>query len=134
MLTGDRTEIAKETGDILKIDEVYAELFPEDKLKCIEEMKGKGGLVVMVGDGVNDAPALLEADIGIAMGITGTDVARESADMVLLDDNFASIVGGVEVGRSVFDNLKKFIVYVFGHNWAELLTFIVFVLLQTPLP
>ena len=71
MLTGDRAEIAKETGDILKIDEVYAELFPEDKLKCIEEMKGKDGLVAMVGDGVNDAPALAASDVGIAMGAAG---------------------------------------------------------------
>jgi hypothetical protein len=107
---------------------------PEQKLRIVRIFKAKGETVAVTGDGVNDAPALLEADIGIAMGITGTDVARESADMVLLDDNFASIVNGVEVGRSVFDNLKKFIVYVFGHNWAELMTFIAFVLLQTPLP
>jgi len=113
---------------------VFARVTPEQKLRIVRILKKKGETVAVTGDGVNDAPALLEADIGIAMGITGTDVARESADMVLLDDNFASIVGGVEIGRSVFDNLKKFIVYVFGHNWAELLTFIVFVLLQTPLP
>jgi Cd2+/Zn2+-exporting ATPase len=91
MLTGDRTEIAKETGDILKIDEVYAELFPEDKLKCIEEMKGKGGLVAMVGDGVNDAPALAASDVGIAMGAAGVDVALESADIVLVKDELAQI-------------------------------------------
>jgi magnesium-transporting ATPase (P-type) len=113
---------------------VFARVTPEQKLRIVRILRGKGETVAVTGDGVNDAPALLEADIGIAMGITGTDVARESADMVLLDDNFASIVGGVEVGRSVFDNLSKFIVYVFSHNWAELMTFIVFVLLQTPLP
>lgn len=122
-------------SDMLNIPElVFARVTPEQKLRIVHTFKEKGETVAVTGDGVNDAPALLEADIGIAMGITGTDVARESADMVLLDDNFASIVGGVEVGRSVFDNLKKFIVYVFSHNWAELMTFIVFVLLQTPLP
>jgi len=91
MLTGDRIQIAKETGDILKIDEVYAELFPEDKLKCIEEMKGKDGLVAMVGDGVNDAPALAASDVGIAMGAAGVDVAMESADIVLVKDELAQI-------------------------------------------
>jgi Zn2+/Cd2+-exporting ATPase len=91
MLTGDRTEIAKETGDILKIDEIYAELFPEDKLKCIEDMKGKDGLVAMVGDGVNDAPALAASDVGVAMGAAGVDVALESADIVLVRDELAQI-------------------------------------------
>ncbi len=91
MLTGDRASIAKETGDILKIDEVYAELFPEDKLKCIEEMKGKDGLVAMVGDGVNDAPALAASDVGIAMGAAGVDVAMESADIILVKDELAQI-------------------------------------------
>jgi len=91
MLTGDRAQIAKETADILKIDEVYAELFPEDKLKCIEDMKGKDGLVAMVGDGVNDAPALASSDVGIAMGAAGVDVALESADIVLVKDELAQI-------------------------------------------
>ena len=91
MLTGDRAEIAKETAEALKIDEVYAELFPEDKLKCIEEMKGKDGLVAMVGDGVNDAPALAASDVGIAMGAAGVDVALESADIVLVKDELAQI-------------------------------------------
>ena len=91
MLTGDRAEIAKETAQQLKIDEFYAELFPEDKLKCIEEMKGKNGLVAMVGDGVNDAPALAASDVGIAMGTAGVDVALESADVVLVNDELAQI-------------------------------------------
>jgi Cd2+/Zn2+-exporting ATPase len=91
MLTGDRTEIAEETGKTLKIDEVYAGLFPEDKLKCIEEMKGKDGLVAMVGDGVNDAPALATSDVGVAMGAAGVDVALESADVVLVKDELAQI-------------------------------------------
>jgi magnesium-transporting ATPase (P-type) len=124
-----------EISELLDAEElVFARITPEQKLRIVRLLKKKGETVAVTGDGVNDAPALLEADIGIAMGIAGTDVARESSDMVLIDDNFASIVSGVEVGRSVFDNLSKFIVYVFSHNWAELLTFIVFVLLQTPLP
>jgi Ca2+-transporting ATPase len=115
-------------------DVVFARINPEQKLRIVRILKSKGEKVAVTGDGANDAPALLEADIGIAMGITGTDVARESADMILMDDNFASIVNGIEEGRSVFDNLQKFNVYVFTHNWAELATFIAFVLLQTPLP
>jgi Cd2+/Zn2+-exporting ATPase len=91
MLTGDRVEIAKETAELLKIDEYYAELFPEDKLKCIEEMKGKDGLIIMVGDGVNDAPALAASDVGIAMGAAGVDVALESADVVLVKDELAQV-------------------------------------------
>jgi P-type Ca2+ transporter type 2C len=113
---------------------VFARISPNQKLRVVHRLREKGEKVAVTGDGVNDTPALLEADIGIAMGISGTDVARESADMVLLDDNFASIVHGIEQGRAVFDNLKKFIVYVFAHNWAELFTFIVFVMLGTPLP
>jgi Cd2+/Zn2+-exporting ATPase len=91
MLTGDRVEIAKETAELLRIDEFYAGLFPEDKLKCIEEMKGKDGLVAMVGDGVNDAPALAASDVGIAMGAAGVDVALESADVVLVKDDLAQV-------------------------------------------
>jgi Cation transporting ATPase, C-terminus len=115
-------------------DIVFARITPEQKLRIVCALKAKGETVAVTGDGANDAPALLEADIGIAMGITGTDVARESADMILMDDNFASIVSGIEQGRSVFDNLQKFNVYVFTHNWAELVSFIAFVLLQIPLP
>jgi Cd2+/Zn2+-exporting ATPase len=91
MLTGDRVEIAKEIAELLHIDEFYAGLFPEDKLKCIEEMKGKNGLVAMVGDGVNDAPALAASDVGIAMGAAGVDVALESADVVLVKDELAQV-------------------------------------------
>jgi Zn2+/Cd2+-exporting ATPase len=91
MLTGDRAEIANETAQTLKIDEVHSELFPEDKLRLIEEMKGKDGLVAMVGDGVNDAPALAASDVGIAMGAAGVDVALESADVVLVKDELAQI-------------------------------------------
>ncbi len=123
-------EDLEKTLDIPEV--VFARITPEQKLRVVQILQAKGETVAVTGDGVNDAPALLEADIGVAMGITGTDVARESADMVLLDDNFASIVNGTEVGRAVFDNLRKFIVYVFSHNWAELVSFVVFVLFLTP--
>jgi Zn2+/Cd2+-exporting ATPase len=91
MLTGDKEAIAKETARSLGIDDVHAELFPEDKLACIEGLKGKGGLVAMVGDGVNDAPALATSDVGIALGAGGADVALESADVVLVKDELAQI-------------------------------------------
>jgi Cd2+/Zn2+-exporting ATPase len=91
MLTGDKSEIAKEIAGILNVDEVHSELLPEDKLKIVEEMKGKNGLVAMVGDGVNDAPALASSDVGIAMGGGGVDVALESADVVLVNDELAQI-------------------------------------------
>ncbi len=125
----------KELFEVLdKREIVFARTTPEQKLQVVRALKAKGETVAVTGDGVNDAPALIEADVGIAMGVGGTDVARESADMVLLDDNFASMVEGVKLGRGMFDNLKKFVYYVFTHNWAELVTFVAFVLLQVPLP
>jgi len=113
---------------------VFARTTPEQKLQIVRALKEKGETVAVTGDGVNDAPALMEAEVGIAMGVGGTDVARESADMVLLDDNFVSMVEGVKLGRAMFDNLKNFVYYVFTHNWAELVAFVAFVLLQVPLP
>ena len=113
---------------------LFARTTPEQKLRIVRALKAKGETVAVTGDGVNDAPALMEAEVGIAMGVGGTDVARESADMVLLDNNFISMVEGVKLGRGMFDNLKKFVYYIFTHNWAELVAFIVFVLLQVPLP
>ena len=107
MLTGDREEIAKETAGSLQIDEFYAGLFPEDKLKCIEEMKGKDGLVAMVGDGVNDAPALVASDVGIAMGTAGVDVALESADVVLVNDELAQIPYLVELSKKTMTIAKQ---------------------------
>ena len=107
MLTGDRVEIAKETAELLKIDEFYAELFPEDKLRCIEEMKGKDGLVAMVGDGVNDAPALAASDVGIAMGAAGVDVALESADVVLVKDELAQVPYLVKLSEKTMTIAKQ---------------------------
>jgi Ca2+-transporting ATPase len=122
------------TNILLRGQSVFARITPEQKLKIVSILKSAGEVVAVTGDGVNDSPALIEANVGIAMGAGGTDVARESADMVLLDNDFTSIVEAVKLGRSTFDNLRKFVYYVFTHNWAELLTFLVFVLLQTPLP
>jgi Cd2+/Zn2+-exporting ATPase len=107
MLTGDRAEIAKETAQTLDIDEVHAELFPEDKLKLVEGMRGKEGLVVMVGDGVNDAPALAASDVGIAMGAAGVDVALESADVVLVKDELAQVPYLVKLSEKTMGVAKQ---------------------------
>jgi calcium-translocating P-type ATPase len=115
---------------------IVARSNPETKLHLVDALRAEGHTVAMTGDGVNDAPALRRADIGVAMGASGTDVAREAATMVLTDDNFASIVAAVEEGRVVYDNVRKFITYIFTHAPAEALPFVVFVLSggSVPLP
>ena len=115
---------------------VFARTSPEAKLRVCEALQGLGEVVAMTGDGVNDAPALRHADIGVAMGRSGTDVAREAATMVLTDDDFATIVAAVGAGRQVFDNVRKFVLYIFAHAVPELVPFLVFALSggAVPLP
>ena len=142
MITGDHPvtaqAIARELGLLQKgesaEDRVHARATPEQKLQIVKRWKAQGAIVAMTGDGVNDAPALREAHIGIAMGRNGTEVTREAADIVLSDDNFASIVAAVEEGRGIFDNIRKTLVYLLTGNAGELMLMFVAVLLGLPLP
>jgi len=123
-------ELAEEIGQV----SIFARVSPRDKLNIVDTLQEKGEIVAMTGDGVNDAPALKEADIGIAMGIEGTVVAREAADMVLADDNFATIIRAVKEGRVIFDNIHKFIQYLFSCNLSEILVILIALIIGVPLP
>jgi magnesium-transporting ATPase (P-type) len=113
---------------------IFARVSPEHKMRVALALKASGEVVAMTGDGVNDAPALKAADIGVAMGVVGTDVAREAAEMILTDDNFSSIVSAVEEGRAVYDNIRRFITYIITHNIAEAIPYLLYVIIRIPLP
>ena len=113
---------------------LFARIAPAQKMQVVQALQANDEIVTVTGDGVNDAPALKNADMGVAMGLMGTDVAKEASNMVLMDDNFATIVAAVEEGRTIFDNIKKFIAYILTSNIPEILPFIAFVLLDIPLP
>jgi len=119
---------------LTKKEVIFARVDSEHKLRVVNAFKELGNIVAVTGDGVNDAPALKRADIGIAMGLRGTDVAKEAAEMILIDDNFASIVAAIEEGRAVFDNIKKFITYIFAHLVPEAIPYIFYVVLKIPVP
>jgi magnesium-transporting ATPase (P-type) len=131
----DKTEDATLRQVLSSGDEViFARVAPEHKLRVVEAFRALGETVAVTGDGVNDAPALKRADIGVAMGRAGTDVAKEASAMILTDDNFASIVAAVEEGRAVYDNIRKFVTYIFAHLAGEAVPYVFFALFNVPLP
>ncbi len=135
-ITGAEIE-AMSDADLTKALEThgaFARVSPEHKLRIVKNLQAKGEIVAMTGDGVNDAPALKQADIGVAMGITGTEVSKGAADMVLTDDNFASIVAAVEEGRTIYDNIRKFVLFLLSSNIGEILVMFVGILIGLPVP
>jgi sodium/potassium-transporting ATPase subunit alpha len=137
VITGEQLERLSDIQLQLALDAeeiVFARVLAEQKMRIVGALKNKNEIVAVTGDGVNDAPALRKADVGIAMGRGGTDVAREAADMVLLDDNFASIVAAIEEGRAVFANIRNFLTYILTSNVPELVPYLAFVVFRIPLP
>ncbi|HXU91226.1 MAG TPA: cation-transporting P-type ATPase [Methylomirabilota bacterium] len=137
VITGETLRQLSETGLRAAIDSpevIFARITADQKLRVVEALMQQGHVVAVTGDGVNDAPALKHAHVGVAMGMMGTDVAREAADVVLLDDNFASIVNAIEEGRTVFENIRKFLTYILAHNVPELVPYLAFSLFAIPLP
>jgi Ca2+-transporting ATPase len=136
VMSGAQIDALDDAGlaEALKRTRVFARVSPQHKVRIVDALKSQGHIVGMTGDGVNDAPALKRADIGIAMGITGTDVTREIADMVLTDDNFASIISAVEQGRIIFSNIRKFVYFLLSCNLGEIGTIFLGTLLGWPVP
>ena len=136
-VTGDTLRTMSDADLQLLLDEpdlLFARTSAEQKMRIVQALQRKGEIVAATGDGVNDAPALRCADVGIAMGISGTDVAKEAADIVLLDDHFATIVAAIEEGRAVYDNVRKFLTYILTSNIPEIVPYLAFVLFRIPLP
>lgn len=135
-MTGQEIDLLsdEELRNTVKRVRVFARVSPENKVQIVKALKANGNIVAMTGDGVNDAPSLKAADIGIAMGITGTDVAKSAADMVLADDNFASIERAVEEGRGIYANIKKTVYFLLGSNIAEVLAMFFLIILGLPAP
>ena len=129
-MTDDEVKEVLVSGDNV----IFARAVPEHKMRIAGLLESMDEIVAMTGDGVNDAPALRKADIGVAMGITGTDVAKEASDMILTDDNFATIVEAIKEGRTIYENIRKFITYIFSHETAEIIPFVMMVLFRIPLP
>ncbi len=136
MLTGDQLHTARAIGRELGLEEknVFARVSPEEKYRIVESLQKDGDVVAVTGDGVNDAPALKKADVGVAMGMRGTEVAKEASDIVLADDNFATIVKAIEGGRTIYANIIRFVHMMFSHNLNEVLTIFVALLIGWPLP
>jgi len=133
-LTGRELDEIKDLHKVVEEVSIYARVSPEHKMLITEALKKNSHIVAMTGDGVNDAPALKDADIGIAMGISGTDVAKEAADMILTDDNFATIVNAVEEGRTIYNNIQKFVTYLLSSNLGEVFTIFIAIMIGMPLP
>jgi magnesium-transporting ATPase (P-type) len=136
-VTGDKLRTLSDADLRLLLDEpelIFARTGADQKMRIVQALQLKGEIVAVTGDGVNDAPALKCADVGIAMGISGTDVAKEAADIVLLDDHFATIVAAIEEGRAVYDNVRKFLTYILTSNIPEMVPYLAFVLFKIPLP
>jgi Ca2+-transporting ATPase len=135
-ITGNEIEKMsdEQLGEAVKHTSAFARVSPEHKLRLVKVLQGQDQVVAMTGDGVNDAPALKQADIGVAMGITGTEVSKGAADMVLTDDNFASIVAAVEEGRVIYDNIRKFVMFLLSSNVGEILVMFVGILIGLPIP
>ena len=133
-VTGDELDLMSNLEERIDSIGIYARVSPEHKIRIIDALRRKKHITAMTGDGVNDAPALKKADIGIAMGINGTDVSKEASEMILTDDNFASIVNAVEEGRGIFDNIKKFVYFLLSSNLAEVLVIFLAVVIGLKLP